>query len=142
MNTEMIVAKTRIAQNASTGPYILILVVTQSLTVLWRTWCSHMYEREDHLDIINTRTHRYTNDAIACGSDFYAYEAMVANGHDARLLSFPPGSGEGGHKGPENQVDWIVGCLGIMSSCSSTIFVLDLIYAFDLQLSIHENRYM
>ena len=67
---------------------------------------------------------------------------MVANGHDARLLSFPPGSSGGGHKGPENQVDWIVGCLGIMSSCSSTIFVFDLFHAFDLQLSIYENRYM
>ena len=46
---------------------------------------------------------------------------MVENGHDARLLSFPPGGNGGGHRGPENQVDWIVGCLGIVSSCSSTI---------------------
>lgn len=62
----------------------------------------------------------YTNDQIACGSDYYAYEAMIANGHDARLLSFPPGVSGGGHSAPLNSVDWIVGCLGVTTSCSST----------------------
>ena len=66
---------------------------------------------ENHLiDCLAT----YTNDAIACGSDLYMYEAMVAEGNDARMLSF---SG-GGHKNPENQFAWMVGCLGIVDSCS------------------------
>ena len=70
---------------------------------------------------------------------------MVANGHDARLLSFPPGGNGGGHRGPENQVDWIVGCLGIVSSCSSTICFTSTFFlnAFDLQLfNTRKHRYM
>jgi len=61
----------------------------------------------------------YTNDNIACGTDFYAYEAMVAEGNDARMLSFSPSSdGPGGHRNPENKFSWMVGCLGIVDSCS------------------------
>jgi len=61
----------------------------------------------------------YTNDRIGCGGDWYMYEAMVAEGNDARLLSFSPSDGiDGGHKGPQNQYDWIVGCLGIVESCA------------------------
>lgn len=57
----------------------------------------------------------YTDDGVGCGSDWYAYEAMVAEGHDARLLSF---AGPGGHKDPQNGWAWKVGCLGIVDSCS------------------------
>ncbi len=60
----------------------------------------------------------YTNDNIACGSDFYAYEAMVEEGNDARMLSFAHTDTLGGHRNPENQNSWIVGCLGIVDSCS------------------------
>lgn len=61
----------------------------------------------------------YTNDNIACGSDWYMYEAMVAEGNDARLLSFaPPEGGGGGHQNPKNQYAWMTGCLGIVDSCS------------------------
>jgi len=62
----------------------------------------------------------YTNDPIACGSDYYMYEAMVSEGNDARLLSFKPTSSvKGGHKNPQNKVAWIVGCLGIADSCTA-----------------------
>lgn len=62
----------------------------------------------------------YTNDNIACGSDWYMYEAMVAEGNDARLLSFPvPEGGGGGHQNPQNQYAWMTGCLGIVDSCSA-----------------------
>merc|ERR1712014_197175 len=61
--------------------------------------------------------HAYTDDRIACGSDWYAYEAMVAEGNDARLLSF---EGKRGHKDPENAWAWKVGCLGIVDSCSES----------------------
>eukprot|EP00927_Polykrikos_kofoidii_P028323 TRINITY_DN24761_c0_g1_i2.p1 TRINITY_DN24761_c0_g1~~TRINITY_DN24761_c0_g1_i2.p1 ORF type:complete len:602 (-),score=77.01 TRINITY_DN24761_c0_g1_i2:34-1839(-) len=64
--------------------------------------------------------HAYTDDGIACGSDWYMYEAMVAEGNDARLLSFSPITGGGGHKDPKNEWAWKVGCLGIVPSCSST----------------------
>ena len=61
----------------------------------------------------------YTNDNIACGSDWYMYEAMVAEGNDARMLSFSPASGiNGGHANPKNKHSWVVGCLGIVDSCS------------------------
>merc|ERR1712038_371476 len=63
----------------------------------------------------------YTNDNIACGSDWYMYEAMEEEGNDARMLSFSPSEGiTGGHKNPENQFSWIVGCLGIVDSCSDS----------------------
>ncbi len=63
----------------------------------------------------------YTNDNIACGTDYYAYEAMQSEGHDARMLSFSPNapSAPGGHQNPKNKYSWIVGCLGIVDSCSS-----------------------
>ena len=44
----------------------------------------------------------YTNDGIACGTDYYMYEAMVSEGNDARLLSF---SGDGGHSNPKNKME-------------------------------------
>lgn len=57
----------------------------------------------------------YTDDGIACGTDFYGYNAMISEGHDARLLSFPGGK----HKNPEHEWAWKVGCLGITDSCSA-----------------------
>mmetsp|Transcript_55194 Transcript_55194/g.66455 ORF Transcript_55194/g.66455 Transcript_55194/m.66455 type:complete len:679 (+) Transcript_55194:90-2126(+) len=60
----------------------------------------------------------YTDDGIACGTDWYMYEAMVAEGNDARLLSFTPTSENGGHSDPMNTYAWVVGCLGIVESCS------------------------
>jgi hypothetical protein len=47
------------------------------------------------------------------------FNAMVAEGHDARMLSFTPTNGLGGHRNPANEFAWIVGCLGIVESCSS-----------------------
>ncbi len=66
------------------------------------------------VDCIST----YTNDNIACGSDLYAYEAMVEEGNDARMLSFAHTDSLGGHRNPANQYSWIAGCLGIVDSCS------------------------
>jgi len=63
----------------------------------------------------------YTNDDIACGGDYYQYEAMTTEGNDARMLSFAPNTGgtEGGHEEPANGYDWVVGCLGIVDSCNN-----------------------
>lgn len=61
----------------------------------------------------------YTNDGIACGSDFYAFEEWTATGNDARLLSFSPSSNEGGHREPDYSYAWLVGCLGMTDSCST-----------------------
>jgi len=61
----------------------------------------------------------YNNDGIACGSDWYMYEAMVAENNDARLLSFSPTVNNGNHRNPENPYDWMVGCLGIVDSCGA-----------------------
>ncbi len=47
------------------------------------------------------------------------YEAMSAEGNDARMLSFPARSGNA-HRDPENAYAWKVGCLGIVNSCSQT----------------------
>ena len=50
------------------------------------------------------------------------YEAMVNEGHDARLLRFEPSADEtipGGHKDPQNTVYWQVGCWGMTEKCSS-----------------------
>jgi len=61
----------------------------------------------------------YTNDFL-CGTDYYMANALVEEGHDARLLSFSPSDEvNGGHKSPNNLHDWMVGCLGIVDSCSS-----------------------
>ena len=43
------------------------------------------------------------------------YDALVAEGHQARYLSFPGGQ----HKMPSNANDWLVGCLGIQDKCSA-----------------------
>lgn len=50
----------------------------------------------------------------------YMYDAMVAEKNDARMISFTPNSGgsNGGHDEPRNGFDWIVGCLGIVESCT------------------------
>merc|ERR1719361_1299618 len=80
---------------------------------LWPRTCGHKI-----VDCIAA----YTDDTIACGSDWFMYEAMVQEGNDARLLSFPgnmAGGGAGGHQDPKNSWAWITGCLGIVSSCSS-----------------------
>jgi hypothetical protein len=49
------------------------------------------------------------------------YESMIEEGNDARMLSFTPNapSAPGGHKNPENMYSWVVGCLGIVDSCST-----------------------
>ena len=70
----------------------------------------------------------YTNDGIACGTDYYAFEAMVREGNDARLLSFAPVGDEndkankqkGGHQDPQNSWAWASGCLGLTTPCSAT----------------------
>ena len=70
----------------------------------------------------------YTNDGIACGTDFYAFEAMVREGNDARMLSFAPVGDEsdksnkqkGGHQDPQNSWAWASGCLGLTAACSAT----------------------
>ena len=41
---------------------------------------------------------------------------MVAEGNDARMLSFPGG----GHKDPEHQYAWKAGCLGLSEACTLT----------------------
>ena len=58
--------------------------------------------------------HAYTDDAIACGTDYYAYKVLAAEGYDARMLSFPGG----GHKNPANAYAWKAGCLGMAPACS------------------------
>jgi hypothetical protein len=80
---------------------------------LWPRTCSHKI-----VDCIAA----YTDDTIACGSDWYMYEAMAQEGNDARLLSFPVPGGDdrAGHKDPKNKWAWFAGCLGIVPSCSSS----------------------
>jgi hypothetical protein len=80
---------------------------------LWPKTCSHKI-----VDCIAA----YTDDTIACGSDLNMYEAMVEEGNDARLLSFPipPGDDFAGHKDPRNKWAWFAGCLGIVPSCTSS----------------------
>ena len=64
--------------------------------------------------------HAYTNDNIACGTDYYMWEAMMREGNDARLLSFAPGTPtSGGHRDPHNSYAWVVGCLGLADACSA-----------------------
>lgn len=71
----------------------------------------------------------YTNDGISVdvrggtgtSSAVYMYEALVNEGHDARLLRFDPSDDDtipGGHKNPQNTPYWQVGCWGITSPCS------------------------
>lgn len=43
------------------------------------------------------------------------YDALVAEGHQARYLRFPGGK----HQMPANGNDWVVGCLGIQAKCSA-----------------------
>ena len=68
----------------------------------------------------------YTNDGVSVqqgsSSAEHMFEKLVDEGHDARLLIFSPsddGTIEGGHKDPQNQAHWYVGCLGITEPCSS-----------------------
>jgi hypothetical protein len=72
----------------------------------------------------------YDNDFISSGredpdnesSGKYMYNALVTEGHDARLLRFSPSSDgtiPGGHQNPKNYVYWQVGCWGLTDSCSS-----------------------
>ena len=67
----------------------------------------------------------YTNDGVSVqdgySSAVYMYDALVAEGHDVRLLRFEPSEDDtigGAHKDPKNAVYWQVGCLGITSPCS------------------------
>mmetsp|Transcript_104999 Transcript_104999/g.327476 ORF Transcript_104999/g.327476 Transcript_104999/m.327476 type:complete len:612 (-) Transcript_104999:225-2060(-) len=80
---------------------------------LWPKTCSHKV-----VDCIAS----YTDDTIACGSDWQMYEAMVQEGNDARLLSFPIPTGDtfAGHRDPKNKWAWFAGCLGIVPACSAT----------------------
>lgn len=63
----------------------------------------------------------YTDDTIACGGDWHAYQAMVHEGNDARLLSFPVPDGDerAGHRDPRNKWAWFAGCAGMAPTCSS-----------------------
>ena len=57
----------------------------------------------------------YEGDGIACGADANMYNAMVAEGNEARLVLFPAG----GHDVPRPLWSWSVGCLGVVDACSS-----------------------
>jgi len=57
----------------------------------------------------------YEGDGLACGADANMYEAMVAEGNDARLVLFPGG----GHSAPPSSWAWQVGCLGVTDACSA-----------------------
>ena len=51
------------------------------------------------------------------------YEAMVNEGHDARLLRFKESDDTtipGGHKDPQNTVYWQMGCWGMTEKCTET----------------------
>ncbi|XRA99681.1 ShKT domain-containing protein [Pycnococcus provasolii] len=64
----------------------------------------------------------YDNDFLA-GTDTFMYDAMAAEGHDARLLRFAVDSAngiEGGHKNPASWTTWMVSCFGMTEQCSST----------------------
>merc|ERR1711997_88116 len=68
----------------------------------------------------------YTNDAISVqegqSSAEHMYTRSINEGHDARLLRFDPsddGTIAGSHKDPQNNVHWVVGCLGISEPCSA-----------------------
>merc|ERR1711907_671832 len=79
----------------------------------------------------------YTNDNIACGSDYYMYEAMVKEGNDARLLSFSPSAdNNGGHKNPSNQYDWMVGC---DTGCAPTLEMMK--FSEDPVVSLSEGKF-
>lgn len=80
---------------------------------LWPKTCSHTL-----VDCIAS----YTDDTIACGSDWNMYEAMTQEGNDARLLSFPVPAGDSfaGHQDPKNKWAWFAGCTGIVPSCSNS----------------------
>ena len=48
-------------------------------------------------------------------------DALIANGHDSRFITFSQTGntvGNSGHKEPLNSYHWIVGCLGIRPQCS------------------------
>jgi len=74
----------------------------------------------------------YTNDGISvdrktgASSAEYMYEALVNEGHDARLFRFEASeyfdandnSIPGSHQDPKNKAHWQVGCLGITDPCS------------------------
>jgi hypothetical protein len=74
----------------------------------------------------------YTNDFISndkqglgYSTGTNMYEAMLEEGHDARLLRFSPSNDDtikGGHQDPRNLDYWQVGCMGITVSCSSVRF--------------------
>ncbi|KAK3254808.1 hypothetical protein CYMTET_35990 [Cymbomonas tetramitiformis] len=60
----------------------------------------------------------YTNDFLS-GTDDHMYDYLITEGHDARLLKFEPAENiAGGHSAPQQQYDWLVGCLGITAACT------------------------
>lgn len=60
----------------------------------------------------------YTNDFLS-GTDDYMYGYLITEGHDARQLKFSPAPNiQGGHAPPQQQYDWLVGCLGITAACT------------------------
>lgn len=94
----------------------------------WPLYPKTCAESEPERKVIDC-IHAYTNDAIACGTDKYMYDAMVREGNDARMLSFEGSAPNvkpldpgylGGHKNPSNDWAWVAGCLGITNACSIT----------------------
>ena len=93
----------------------------------------------------------YTNDGISVQQtdpDKYStatnmWEAMTAEGHDARLLRFSPsddGTVKGGHTDPKNPNYWYVGCLGITAPCSSKCEISFLACVESQDVSTAQNR--
>jgi hypothetical protein len=57
------------------------------------------------------------------GHGLYLFDRLVSEANDGRLLEFAPDEAQGikgGHSGPRNEFDWVVGCFGSIShTCSS-----------------------
>ena len=49
----------------------------------------------------------------------YMYNALVAEGHDARELLFSPIGALGGAQDPANLWHWVIGCLGVTTACTA-----------------------
>ena len=67
----------------------------------------------------------YTNDGTVNNNGHSSiinmYEAMLDEGHDARLFRFSKSNDStigGTHIGPQNEELWQVGCLGLSTPCS------------------------
>lgn len=61
-----------------------------------------IYPAKDEKNTIRNCIMSYDNDGVACGTHKYMFDAMVAEGHDARLFTFLPSNGiKGSHKNPK-----------------------------------------